>query len=78
MPGSEISMHVIEITSLNISSRLATWKAVLLGGNQTHDGLDDCRDLRDILAKLAEDEHAPMTQIVDTSENEKCIHTLQL
>ena len=71
-------MHVMEIASLNFYSRLATWKEVLLGGNQTHDGLDDCRDLRDIVAKLAEAEHALMTRVIDTSEDEKCIHTLQL
>ena len=52
-------MHVMEIASLNFYSRLATWKELLLGGNQTQDGLDDCRDLRDIVAKLAEAEHDP-------------------
>ena len=56
-------MHVMEITSLNFYSRLATWKEVLLGGNQTHDGLDDCRDLRDIVAKLTEAELALMTEL---------------
>ena len=64
----------MEITSFNSSSRLATWKEVLLGGDQTHDGLDDCRDLRDIVAKLAEAEHALMPRVIDTSEDEKCIH----
>ena len=64
----------MEITSFNFSSRLATWKEVLLGGEQTHDGLDDCRDLRDIVAKLAEAEHALMPRVIDTSEDEKCIN----
>ena len=69
-----MSMSVMEITSFNFSSRLTTWKEVLLGGDQTHDGLDDCRDLRDIVAKLAEAEHALMPRVIDTSEDEKCIN----
>lgn len=68
----------MEITSLNFPSRLATWKEVLLGGDQTHDGLDDCRDLRDIVAKLAEAEHALMPRVIDTSEDEKCTHSSTL
>ena len=73
-----MSIHVMEITSRNFPSRLATWKEVLLGGDQTHDGLDDCRDLRDIVAKLAEAEHALMPRVIDTSEDEKCTHSSTL
>ena len=73
-----MSIHVMEITNLNFPSRLATWKEVLLGGDQTHDGLDDCRDLRDIVAKLAEAEHALMPRVIDTSEDEKCTHSSTL
>ena len=42
---------------------------MLLGGDQTHDGLDDCRDLRDIVAKISKDEGVDMAQVIDTSED---------
>ena len=57
----------MEITSHSV--RLATWKEVLLGGDQTHDGLDDCRDLRDIVAKLSQAEGVDMARVIDTSED---------
>ena len=49
---------VMEITYHFV--RLATWKEALLGGDQTHDGLDDCRDLRDIVAKISQAESVDM------------------
>ena len=58
---------LMEITSHSV--RLATWKEVLLGGDQTHDGLDDCRDLRDIVAKVSQAEGVDMARVIDTSED---------
>ena len=52
------TQDVTELTSH--SARLATWKEALLGGDQTHDGLDDCRDLRDIVAKISQAEGVDM------------------
>ena len=73
------TQDVTELTSH--SARLATWKEALLGGDQTHDGLDDCRDLRDILAKISQDEGVDMARVIDTSEDKKhfqicCIFTM--
>ena len=31
------------------NAKLATWTAELLGRRQSHDGLDDCRDLKGVL-----------------------------
>ena len=71
------TQDVTELTSH--SARLATWKEALLGGDQTHDGLDDCRDLRDIVAKLSEAEGVDMDRVIDTSEEKHfqiyCIFT---
>ena len=61
------TQDAMEITSH--SARLATWKEVLLGGDQTHDGLDDCRDLRDIVAKISQAEGVDMARVIDTSED---------
>ena len=60
------TQDAMEITSHSV--RLATWKEVLLGGDQTHDALDDCRDLRDIVAKISQDENVDMARVIDTSE----------
>ena len=71
------TQDVTELTSH--SARLATWKEALLGGDQTHDGLDDCRDLRDIVAKLSQAEGVDMARVIDTSEDKHfqfyCIFT---
>ena len=45
-------------------SRLATWKQQLVGGDQTHDGLDDCRDLKEIIGRIAGDEDRDMADVV--------------
>ena len=61
------TQDAMEITSYSV--RLATWKEALLSGDQTHDGLDDCRDLRDIVAKVSQAEGVDMDRVIDTSED---------
>ena len=45
-------------------ARLATWKQQLVGGDQTHDALDDCRDLKEIIGRIAGDENRDMADVV--------------
>ena len=69
---STLSLNILmEITSHFV--RLATWKEALLGGDQTHDGLDDCRDLKDIVAKISQAENVDMARVIDTSEDKAII-----
>ena len=48
--------------------RLATWKRLLLGGEQTHDGLDDCHDLKEVIAKVAENENMDMAGVIQAGD----------
>ena len=35
-----------------------------MGGEQTHDGLDDCHDLKEVISKVAEDENRGIASVI--------------
>ena len=55
-------------SSIFASARLATWKHRLVGGDQTHDGLDDCHDLKDVITRIAENEKRDLAHVVCTGQ----------
>ena len=46
------------------NAKLATWTAELLGRTQSHDGLDDCRDLKGVMEALVAREGGSIFQLL--------------
>ena len=46
------------------NARLATWTAALLGRTQSHDGLDDCRDLKGVMEVVVSREGGSILQLL--------------